>query len=900
MAESNPSADMRLPKRLQAFHPIAGSQKRICVTPDRGNIPSPDDGLANLQPRSREDITSGPSSNTEAFLGQCQDVDMSDDSFKTLPFADLSPRDIGDEVVEGVEANIQEICYGALCDAHALLSGSTKGKSLAQDNTRFQKFHIILHEDSFCLLSGENEVIAVLDVDTCKALQQLHGHQRVRATAFVETSRLMQVRAKGSSRGRFLLSINIFGTQAEANEIGDKLSEMSAFLQHPIFLEPGYEYFNPQYYHSGGGIKYMTYLVGLNETEYRQKRISDDVEGVFDSLDTMSSDDADTILDAQPDTIMTPLKIHQRTALAFVRRRENHNACQRANETLRRFIGISPEDYTPSYSMGGILADVMGLGKTLSMISAIVSSLPQAVRYATAKYQDFASPPSGCQSRATLVVVTSMQVLDVWKREVSIHVQPGTLKICTFHGSSRPNSPEVVIDYDLVLTTYATLSADFNDLRVLQKVEWYRVVLDEAHWIRNQNSNQFRATESLTAERKWCLTGTPIQNRLNDMESLFKFLHFEPFSRTSIFLKHILTPLSRDTPDRAVNLRALLHAICLRRNKKYLDLPDPLYEEINIELADKERLVYNSILKKCARDIDDLVSTKAKIKKYHILFAAIMKLRRLCNHGTFSSAQISHSTTFQNSADDERDCDFCSGDDEDELALLSNNEFCTECGRRLSSTSRGPESKSLGLGSGASAPSWDGDPNGSQPNSQGFLSPGPTPQGLSTKLLAVVKNLEKSPPGSKSLVFSYWTSTLDLLEGFLQERQIRFLRIDGRVTYSERLGDLALFSQNPEIAVLLMSIGTGSVGLNLTVANYVHLVEPQWNPSVEEQAVARAVRIGQTRPVTVMRYITKGTVEENILSLQKKKSNLAKFTLDSEPEEGESGKLQVILSLFWT
>lgn len=114
MAESNPSADMRLPKRLLAFHSIARSQKRICVTPDRGNIPSPDDDLANLQPRSREDITSGPNSNTEAFLGQCQDVDMSDDSFKTLPFADLSPSDIGNEVVEGVEANIQEICYGAV------------------------------------------------------------------------------------------------------------------------------------------------------------------------------------------------------------------------------------------------------------------------------------------------------------------------------------------------------------------------------------------------------------------------------------------------------------------------------------------------------------------------------------------------------------------------------------------------------------------------------------------------------------------------------------------------------------------------------------------------------------------------------------------------------------------
>ncbi|RYP55722.1 hypothetical protein DL771_012463 [Monosporascus sp. 5C6A] len=465
-------------------------------------------------------------------------------------------------------------------------------------------------------------------------------------------------------------------------------------------------------------MKCMTYLVGLSETEHRAKRISDDVERVFDSLDTLGQDDADTALGAQPGAIITPLK--------------------------------RPKDDIPSYSMGGILADVMGLGKTLSMISAIVSSLPQATEYITAEYQNCVSPASGCRSRATLVIVTSMQVLDVWEREVSIHVDPSTLRICIFHGSSRPKSPEGVIDHDLVLTTYATLSADRDNLRVLQKIEWYRVVLDEAHWIRNQTSNQFRAAESLSSERKWCLTGTPIQNRLNDLESLLKFLHFEPFSRTSIFQRHILEPLSKDTPDRAVSLTALLHTICLRRNEKYLNLPEPLYVEISVELEGKERQVYNSILKKCARDIDEMVSAGAKIKKYCVLFAAIMKLRRLCNHGTLSvPAQISLSATLPSGADGERDCDICGSSDEDKLALLSKNEFCTGCGRSLSSKSQGDKSKSPGLGSGASTPSCAGGANVDQPGPQSFLSPGQTPQGFSTKLLAVVGNLVKSPPGSK-------------------------------------------------------------------------------------------------------------------------------------------------------
>ena len=228
-----------------------------------------------------------------------------------------------------------------------------------------------------------------------------------------------------------------------------------------------------------------------------------------------------------------------------------------------------------------------------------------------------------------------------------------------------------------------------------------------------------------------------------------KFLHFEPFSHTFFFQRHILEPLSKNTPDRAVNFRALLHAICLRRNEKYLNLPKPLYEEISVELEGKERQVYKSILKKCARDIDEVVSARAKIKKYPILFAAIMKLRRLCNHGTLSFSQILLSATLPSGADGEPDCDFCGANDEDKLALLRESKFCTECGRSLSNTSQGPKSKSPGLVSGATPPTCAGDANVDQPSLRSFLSPGHAPQGFSTKLLAVVGNLVKSPPGSK-------------------------------------------------------------------------------------------------------------------------------------------------------
>ena len=180
--------------------------------------------------------------------------------------------------------------------------------SVAQDGRRFQQFHIIHHENTFGLLSEMNEVIAVLDMATCRALQCLNDHLGVRATAVVENSRLTQTRARGSSKNILSLSINIYGTHDEANEVGDKFSKMAVFLQHPLFLEPGYEYFNPQYFHPGGEMECMTHLVGLSEIEYRAKWISDEVERVFDSLDTMTRDDNDIDLVAKPDAIITDLK----------------------------------------------------------------------------------------------------------------------------------------------------------------------------------------------------------------------------------------------------------------------------------------------------------------------------------------------------------------------------------------------------------------------------------------------------------------------------------------------------------------------------------------------------------------------------------------------------------------
>jgi len=143
----------------------------------------------------------------------------------------------------------------------------------------------------------------MIDTNTCRALLYLHSRQGFRATAVVERTKLKQPGVKDRPRSIFPLSINIYGRQGDADEVGDNFSDMAVFLQHPFFLEPGYEYFNPQYFHIGGEMKCMTHLVGSTETEAIAKRISNEVERVLDSLE-----DPDTPLDPQPDGLNTTLK----------------------------------------------------------------------------------------------------------------------------------------------------------------------------------------------------------------------------------------------------------------------------------------------------------------------------------------------------------------------------------------------------------------------------------------------------------------------------------------------------------------------------------------------------------------------------------------------------------------
>ncbi|KAH6632699.1 SNF2 family N-terminal domain-containing protein [Chaetomium tenue] len=748
------------------------------------------------------------------------------------------------------------ICYGALCEAKARFKPASKAKQLLLSSDRtFYLLNLVRSGLHYALSTRSNDIVAELDWITARALRSLDGMVGVKTTGVIELAAISNGPKEPQTKGIVPLTINVYGPPSKSSHVGGALSAVSAYLQHPFFLEPSCKgYFNPQFFRIESNMQDLTHLVGVKDTDLRAKTISEQVEGILGSLDDTTFPQGPTLQAGDElSALLTKLTAHQSTALRFIHQRENQQHSQWMKERLRNLTNIPPTHNIPSYSTGGILADAMGLGKTLTMISTVVTGLSCAREWCLHS----GSEEGGLRSRATLVVVSSAQVLNVWESEIEKHVKPNTLKTCKFHGKGRPPSPAHLTDYDLVLTTYATLSADFKSRGVLHNIEWFRIVLDEAHWIRNKSSAQFKAVVGLESARRWCLTGTPIQNSLDDL----------PFSSPAIFQRHILEPLARDPLTGASNLRELLRMICLRRDEKLLKLPKPSFEQVDITMQERERMLYNRIMAECAREIDDSVSSQVKIKKYSILFTAMTKLRRLCNNGTFPTANAAAESDLGSEG-----CEFCNGTDEDRLELAMQDDICSGCGSqllsRVNSASPTPAPKML---------SPQGNLEGNQASDLA----------LSSKIQVLVHRLNHMEHGSKSLVFSSWVTTLDLLE---QNLKGRCLRIDGSVNYAARLRILEEF-QATDVPILLMTVQTGAVGLNLTAANYVHIVEPQWNPSVEEQAIARAVRMGQTRAVTIIRYVVKNSVEENIVQIQKRKRGLAKFTLDSASRDGASETL---------
>ncbi len=471
----------------------------------------------------------------------------------------------------------------------------------------------------------------------------------------------------------------------------------------------------------------------------------------------------------------------QRPAVAW------DTAAEVARERLRAFDRIEPMDPPASFTgtlrayqreglgwlgflrelgFGGCLADDMGLGKTV-----IVLALLDARR---SEREQQGRPP-----KPSLVVVPR-SVLFNWQQEASRFAPH--LRVLDFSGAGRTDRMHQIQESDLVLVTYGTLR---RDAPALADVEFDYVILDEAQTIKNANTAGAKAARLLHGRHRLALSGTPVENRLADLWSLFEFLNPGLLSGATAFGRSFGTD---DSHDEVALLAKGLRPFILRRTKEQvaLELPDKIEQTIVCELEKPQRVLYDELRDHYRRTLLEK-GTAWSSSKLHVL-EALLRLRQAACHPAL--------------VDPKRR--------EDASAKLD---------------------------------------------------------------LLLPRLLETLDEGHKALVFSQFTSFLSLLRRRLDERGVTYEYLDGRT--KDRQERVERFQNDGSCGLFLISLKAGGVGLNLTAADYVFILDPWWNPAAEAQAVDRSHRIGQTRRVFAYRLIAKDTVEERVLELQQRKRALA-------------------------
>jgi SWI/SNF-related matrix-associated actin-dependent regulator of chromatin subfamily A3 len=297
-----------------------------------------------------------------------------------------------------------------------------------------------------------------------------------------------------------------------------------------------------------------------------------------------------------------------------------------SEEYINNITGDRHHEAPPEFR-GGILADDMGLGKTLSMISLIVSDAREHEHPRTL--------------RATLVVVPS-SLLQQWEDQLMMHVQtngPNRIRWAKYHGASRPADMKLLHKYDIVLTSFQTLASEYRksstSISLLFSAIWHRVVLDEAHAIRNRNTTTAKAVLELEAKSRWAMTGTPLQNRISDLSSILQFLRVYPYCNRKVFEADIVRVWKLEDGNLALTrLKRLFQCIAIRRQRHSINLPDRIDLRRYIYLNEQERTSYRQIESPIVDMLDSAL--RKDLQEPAMYMHALLKinsLRQFCNVG---------------------------------------------------------------------------------------------------------------------------------------------------------------------------------------------------------------------------------------------------------------------------
>lgn len=630
------------------------------------------------------------------------------------------------------------------------------------------------------------------------------------------------------------------------------------------------------------------------------------------------------------------------------------------------------------FPKGGILADDMGLGKTVQAIALLLKN-----RKSDHEHNDGTTESEGKTTKLppncipSTLVIAPLALIKQWEAEIKDKVEPShKLRVCIYHGTTRAKTSTTLDKYDVVITTYGTLTSEFNSSASdkvkkagIFAVHWYRIILDEAHTIKNRNAKATQSAYALDAQYRWCLTGTPLQNNLDELQSLIKFLRVKPYDELAAWRDQISRPLNNGRGGLAIQrLQVYLKAFMKRRTKDVLRLNDNVKPgeegpdgkpkkssngfhitkreviKVAAEFMPGELNFYKRLEQRTDNSLEKMMGG-AKVD-YAGALVLLLRLRQSCNHPDLVKGDLAkdkdillqngstNSQPGQSKPDDldsiadlfgamsvvAKKCDVCQTD-LSPSEIKAGGSRCGECEADLNTNVMGTDKKKkkkskkshkkLDVPDSPSARKSDaqiarsrknrrviidsddedeeegdwvvpddqrkmpnlGKAGGSDDeNAEGggewlvsddetddeiespsrrksnpiilsesedesdseaediYNDEGENGELPSTKIRHLMRILNREAPDFKFIVFSVFTSMLDKIEPFLKSANIGFARYDGAMTNNHREASLEKLRNNSGTRVLLCSLRAGALGLNLTAASRVVILEPFWNP----------------------------------------------------------------------
>ncbi|KAH0519623.1 Helicase-like transcription factor [Microtus ochrogaster] len=436
----------------------------------------------------------------------------------------------------------------------------------------------------------------------------------------------------------------------------------------------------------------------------------------------------------------------------------------------------------------------------------------------------------------------------------------------------------------------------------LHSIKWLRVILDEGHAIRNPNAQQTKAVLDLEAERRWVLTGTPIQNSLKDLWSLLSFLKLKPFIDREWWHRTIQRPVTTGDEGGLRRLQSLIKSITLRRTKTskikgkpVLELPERKVFIQHVSLSEEERKIYQSVKNEGKAIIGRYFTDGTVLAHYADVLGLLLRLRQICCHIHLLTNGISSSGSSGNDTPEElrkmlirkMRLILSSGSDEECAICLDSltfpvithcaHVFCKPCICQVIQSEQPHAKCPLCRNNIHGDNLLECPPEESACDSEERSNMEWTSSSKINALMHALIELRTKNPNIKSLVVSQFTTFLSLIETPLKASGFMFTRLDGSMTQKKRVESIQCF-QNTEAGsptIMLLSLKAGGVGLNLCAASRVFLMDPAWNPAAEDQCFDRCHRLGQKQEVIITKFIVKDSVEENMLKIQNTKRELA-------------------------